>query len=260
MTSGNYVRLRQICLATLDIAGTEETFNHVLGLKVCHRSRLDAFGLENIMYAVNGVFLEIVAPTKENTAVHRFLARHGGMGGYMAIFDCTEVSHHKALAAAAGIDPIYERYNDAADLLQLNPKQTGITMLEIDHHTGGDDMFGAYEWAGEGWQDYVDTTVSGNILGLGMTSPKAAARAALWAGILDRPVRVGEPGLIEVKLDYGRLTFREGAGSAPELFDVIEMTARDRRAMIARADKAGLPVSDTGFEICGVHFRLQGAA
>ena len=54
MSDSNYVRLRQICLAASDIAHTERVFSDILGLDVCHRSRLPQFGLENIKWLLSG--------------------------------------------------------------------------------------------------------------------------------------------------------------------------------------------------------------
>ena len=259
MPSKHYVRLRQICLAAANITETERAFSHILGLDVCHRSKLANFGLENIMYAINGCFLEIVAPTKENTAVDRFLSRNKGRGGYMAIFDCADVDRHKSLAAEMGVDPIYERRNEKADLLQLNPKQTGATMMEFDHHYGDDTMLGHYEWAGDDWHKYVSTDVTGDILGIEMSSPDAEPRASLWGHICDRPVTM-QDGTREIDLDYGYIRFTDTAGQGPELFTAIDMTTTDPEAMKMRAKKTGCAVTPSGFDFCGVEFRLTSAA
>ncbi|MZR29863.1 VOC family protein [Sneathiella litorea] len=259
MSSDKYVRLRQICLAATDISKTEAIFNDILGLEVCHRAKLTDFGLENIMYAINGCFLEIVAPTKPETAVDRFLARNRGQGGYMAIFDCSDVDRHKSLAQEAGVSPIFERRNSKADLLQLNPKETGATMMEFDHHYGDDTLLGHYEWAGDSWHKYVSTDVTGEILGIEITSPDAAARAKLWGHICDRPVNLTAQGP-EITLDHGTLQFVDTAGQGRDLFTAIDLTAQDPQAMKSRAKTAGCPITNAGFKFCGVEFRLTSAA
>lgn len=259
MPFNNYVRLRQICLAAADITKTEQVFSHVFGLDVCHRSKLADFGLENIMYALNGCFLEIVAPTKENTAVDRFLARNNGRGGYMAIFDCADMVRHKTLAEEVGVAPIYERRNDKADLLQLNPKQTGATMMEFDHHYGDDTMLGHYEWAGDDWHKHVSTDVTGDILGIEISSPGAEARAKLWSHICDRPLTI-QDGTREIDLDYGYIRFTNTTEQGRELFTAIDLTAKNPKEMKQRAKEAGCPVTDAGFDFCGVEFRITPAA
>lgn len=260
MTPPDYVRLRQICLATTDIKQAEHDLSRLLGLNVCHRSQLDNFGLENIMYAVNGTFIEVVAPIVEKTTVHRFLAKNEGRGGYMAIFDCSNVARHKTLAEAAGVDPIFERYNEKADLLQLNPKQTGATMMEFDHHYGGDDRLGHYEWAGDAWQQHLNTDVTSDILGIEFTSPKAAKRAELWAKLCDKPVHAGEIGIQDIQLDYGVLTFRQNSGNPQEMLTTVNMTVKNRSQVLKTAKELGCAGTENSFDCCGVTFRLQSAA
>ncbi|MCF8466529.1 MAG: VOC family protein [Sneathiella sp.] len=257
MPSNNYVRLRQICLAASDIKHAETVLSNVLGLEVCHRSNLPQFGLENIMYALNGVFLEIVAPTKANTAVDRFLARNKGRGGYMAIFDCADVTRHKALAHAAGVEPIYERSDEKADLLQLNPKQTGATMMEFDHHYGDDGMLGHYEWAGDGWHKFVKTDVTKDVLSIEICSPDVGARAALWGRICDRPVLDLGNNIREISLDYGTILFRDAVNGEAEQLSAMDLTVADPGKMLETAKRAGCPVSDKSFDYCGVEFRLH---
>ncbi|MEH6545314.1 MAG: VOC family protein [Sneathiella sp.] len=260
MTPPDYVRLRQICLATTDIKQAEHDLSRLLGLDVCHRSQLENFGLENIMFAVNGTFLEVVAPVTEKTTVHRFLAKNQGRGGYMAIFDCSDVAKHKALAETAGVDPIFERYNEKADLLQLNPKQTGATMVEFDHHYGGDDRLGRYEWAGDYWQDHLSTDVTSDILGIEFCSPKSAMRAKLWATLCNKPLQSGEAGIQDIKLDYGVLTFRQNTKGPQEMLTTINMTVKNRSQVLKTAKELDCPVTDNSFDCCGVTFRLQSAA
>lgn len=250
----NYVRLRQICLAARDIQEAESMLGRIFGLDVCHRSQLPEFGLENILFAMNGGFLEIVVPTREDTAVSRFLQRSGGEGGYMAIFDSADVVRHKALAEEKGVLPVYERYDARAHLLQLNPRTSGATMLEFDHHNGGEDLTGAYHWAGEHWQRYVNTDVTGEITGIEIRGPAAAARAKLWAHICDRPLEGREDGA-EIRLDYGRVRFTVDPAAPRDLFTAIDITARDPAAMCARAEKAGARRTPGGFACYGVEFR-----
>lgn len=259
MAPTDYVRLRQICLATTDIEQAEQELSQILGLSVCHRSQLENFGLENIMFAVNGTFIEVVAPVVENTTVHRFLAKNQNRGGYMAIFDCRDVAKHKSLAHAAGIDPIFERYNEQADLLQLNPKQTGATMMEFDHHYGGDDRLGRYEWAGDHWQDHLSTAVASDVLGIEFCSPIAAKRAALWATLCDKPVQSDEADIHDIKLDYGVLTFRQNSKTQQEMLTTIIMTVKNRSSVLKTAEDKGCSVTENNFDCCGVTFRLQSA-
>ncbi|OYU99157.1 MAG: hypothetical protein CFE45_13940 [Burkholderiales bacterium PBB5] len=94
-----YLRLRQICLVAPQLAPAVATVEAVLGLPVCYRDpNVAKFGLENALFALGSSFLEIVAPLPgvADTAAERFIARSGGQGGYMLIFDWAGLAAHWA--------------------------------------------------------------------------------------------------------------------------------------------------------------------
>src|SRR3954454_21298684 len=49
------------------------------------------FGLRNAVFALGDCFIEVIAPAQPDTAVDRWLARHGGDGGYMLIFQLDDL-------------------------------------------------------------------------------------------------------------------------------------------------------------------------
>ena len=104
-----YLRLRQVCLVAPELAPAVAAVQAVFGLPICHRDpHVAAFGLENALFALGESFLEIVAPTRPDTAAGRFLQRSGGLGGYMLIFDCDDPAPYRARAGAAGVRVAYE--------------------------------------------------------------------------------------------------------------------------------------------------------
>ena len=77
-----WLRLRQICLVAEKPGPVEEAGCEILGVKVCFRDLgVAKFGLENALFPIGNQFLEVVAPTQENTAAGRYLDRRGGDGG-----------------------------------------------------------------------------------------------------------------------------------------------------------------------------------
>ena len=63
------LRIRQIVFAVRDLASAIEQFENILGLSVAYRDPAVAtFGLENALLPVGDQFLEIVAPTRSDTA------------------------------------------------------------------------------------------------------------------------------------------------------------------------------------------------
>jgi hypothetical protein len=175
-----YLRLRQICLVARALEPAVADLADVLAIEECHRDpNVAKYGLVNALLPVGTSFLEIVSPTKADTAAGRFLARRGGDAGYMVICDCDDNSRFRTGAAAAGVRTIEDHvYEGRAHLLQLHPRDTGGCILEFDHHVGGAALDGAYQWAGEHWQRHVRTTRVAGITGVTMTSsdPEALGR------------------------------------------------------------------------------------
>ena len=86
-----FLRLRQVCLVAADLAREAEAIKAIFGLEECYRDpNVARYGLENVLFPVGTDFIEIVAPTRPDTAAGRFLARHGGRHGYMVIMDCDD--------------------------------------------------------------------------------------------------------------------------------------------------------------------------
>jgi len=256
MVNKNYVRLRQVCLATLDIRKDEKSLSHILGLDPCHKSTLDHFGLENSLFAINGTFIELVAPTRDGTAVHRFIERTRGVGGYMAIFDCDDVTMRKKAALKLNISPIFERSEDEADLLQLNPKETGLTMVEFDHHKDGEDILGNYAWAGENWQQGINTSTTKDLTSFTMACSDPATKSAQWSELFGRPVTVSSKDSQSMTLDYGTVHFHKNNTDSKDHFASMSLTVDDPKAMLERAREHGYSTKGQSFNACGVNFDL----
>lgn len=263
----SYIRLRQICLVARDIELAERQLSRVFGLSVSHRDdRVEKYGLVNFVMPVNHSFLEVVVPTRDGTTAGRFLDRFGGRGAYMAMFDCSDFSHWRGLVEAAGVRIAkyqdYPRYEH----MQLHPKDTGATMLEIHHNRGGDDLFGHYDPGGEGWRDHIRTELVGDLLGGDVTTPRPTELAGLWSRLLDRPVSE-EAGVPVLRADWGQLRFLTGSPDRPELLDHLHLTSADPAAVIAKGRQEGCATSsdpgrpphpgDAWVEICGVRFHLH---
>ncbi len=247
MTATPYIRFRQICVATLDLEKDVTLFTQILGVPPCHRSRLDHFGLENAMFAIGGSFIELVAPTQAETAVHRFLKRSQGLGGYMAIFDCDDVAKQKSRAQSQDIAIIFERSTPEADLLQLSPKDTGITMLEFDHHTGGENRLHAYEWAGHNWQKHLNSDL--DITEITMTCADPDGICSKWAPLFNAAVHSDQN---HITLTHGEIQFAQGRQTTHDHFSAVKLKTDHPDLYLERAKEAGLEVPGEKFRLCGV--------
>jgi len=146
-----YLRLRQICLVARALEPAVADLADIFGLAVCYRDgNVGKYGLVNALFPIGASFLEVVAPIEHGTAAGRYLERRSGDGGYMVILDCDDVERRRRRMDAIGVriaNPLkYESYTG----LQLHPRDTGGSMLEVNHTTGGESLDGPYHPAGMG--------------------------------------------------------------------------------------------------------------
>ena len=148
--------LRQIALVAARLAPVEHALTTVFDLTPCHRDpAVGQYGLENVLLAIGRQFLEVVAPTRDETAAGRFLARRGGDGGYMVITQCADHDVYRARVAALGVRIAHEFQAEGFRNMQLHPRDTGGSFFEIDQQLGD-----AENWlpAGEHWRDTPAST------------------------------------------------------------------------------------------------------
>ncbi len=259
MTQDNRYRVRQLALVAEKLGPVETALTEVFGLKVAHRDPgVAKYGLENIVVPVGDQFIEVVAPIEEGTTAGRYLERRGGDGGYMVILQCTDPAGRNARADALGMRIVTVIDRDDYDGVQLHPRDTGGTFLEIDHTSGFDQDDGPWYPAGEGWQQAKQTSVTTGIASATIQSPDPQTLAERWAGILDRDLSNDAHGL-SIPLEQGSLYFVEDADGRGEGLSEIDVLINDRNHVDQAAKKLGLPGHKDQLVIGGVRFNLLSA-
>jgi hypothetical protein len=238
----SFLRLRQICLVAADLAAQAARVKSLLGLQECHRDpNVGKYGLENVLFPVGSSFIEIVSPTRPGTAAGRFLERHGGRYGYMVIMDCDDPEYWQRRAESLGVRVANViRHGDYLGV-QLHPKDTGAALIEFNSTVGGEDPMGPYSPAGPDWQRAVRDDVTRRLLAVEIECPDAAALAAKWSAILERPAQNLDGENYRITLDAGAIKFLPGAG-AEAVFAGVELETAAPGAVVS---------------ICGVRFRLS---
>jgi len=251
-----FLRLRQVCLVTSDIAREAGSIKAVFGLEECYRDpNVARYGLENVLFPVGTDFIEIVAPTRPDTAAGRFLARHGGRHGYMLIMDCDDPEARRRHCAAIGVRTANLIRHATYLGVQLHPRDTGGAMLEFNRTEDGEDPMGAYAPAGPAWQLAIRRNPTRRLVAAEIECAEPAAFAARWGEILQRPVKALSGGAAEIALDAGAIRFRPGA--APEAaFAGVELDVVDRDRVMQAARNRGCVDADGEIDVCGVRFRL----
>ena len=252
----DYLRLRQVCLVAPELAVAEQVITDVLGLTVCYRDpNVAKYGLENALWSIGDMFIEVVAPTRADTAVGRFLARSGGRGGYMVIFDCSDPDRRASHARDIGVRVVTEITHDNYTGVQLHPRDCRGAMIEFNRTRGGDTDPNLYAPAGPDWRR-AQSVGKAAIRAIMLASPAPYGLAQHWARIIEtHPV---DAQLNELRFPEAVLRFVDGQGT-DERLDGIAVAMADAADVMVRAERAGLERTARGFRAVGVEWVLAAA-
>jgi hypothetical protein len=255
---GGFLRLRQVCLVAADLGREAERLESIFDLAICHRDpNVGKYGLANVLFPIGTDFVEIVSPTRDGTAAGRFLARHGGKYGYMAIFDCDDPEARRKHAESMGVRVANLIRHDAYFGVQLHPKDTGAAMIEFNATEGGADPMGPYSPAGPQWQRAIRTGTTRRLLGIEIEAPDAPGLAAHWGRILERPVEASGA-KSRIALESGAVDFLPS--TAPEaVLAGVNLEVTEPAAILAAAKAQGCETGGDYIVACGVRFRLATA-
>jgi hypothetical protein len=256
-----YLRLRQICLVASDLASVENQIADVLGLEICFRDPgVGKYGLHNALFAMGGTFLEVVSPTRPETAAGRYIDKRKGDGGYMYIVDCDNLEARREHFKAEGVRLVEDlkatEWGITGEGIHLHPRDTGGCLLSVDRHSpNGENMQGSYKWAGPDWQKHDRSQTVARIVGAAIQSPDPADLATRWSHLLQRPLRKGESGM-DIQLDESFVHFGPLRDDRGEGLRAVHLKVKDRSAIIANADRAGVPHGADYVDLVGVRFLL----
>jgi len=255
-----WLRLRQIALVARQLAPVVDDLRAVFGLEVGHRDPgVKTFGLENALLPVGSQFLEVVAPIQEGTAGGRYLERRRGDGGYMVILQCDDHAPRKRRVAELGIRKVLESDAPEYCVMQLHPRDTSGSFLEIDFQAGGEAPDGPWLPAGRNWKPAVRTDVVRAILAAEIQSPEPDALARHWSEILELPVQKDARDNPSIRLENAAIRFVRDADGRGEGLGGVDLAVVDRARLLAAAERRGRPVADDVVIIAGVRFGLVNA-
>lgn len=116
------LRIRQIVLVAHDLTVALQHARDTLGLHVIYRDpEVANFGLENALMQIGDQFLEIVAPTRADTAASRHLDRHGNCA-YMLILQTDDLTRERACIEQLGVRIVWESSQPDMRAIHLHPK------------------------------------------------------------------------------------------------------------------------------------------
>ena len=253
-----WLRLRQIALIAHDIETVVADLRAVFGLEVGHVDPgVARYGLENRVIPVGSQFLEVVSPIRPGTAGGRYLQQRGGDGGYMVICQCDDHAPRRRRVEQLGIRIVEERAMPTYRLMQLHPKDTGGSFLEIDWHTGADEPVPPWtHGAGEDWRKAIRTDVIQAITAAEIQSADPAAVARRWSEIVEIPVEQDSAGHAVIPLENATLHFVPSADGRGEGLGGVDVAAVDRERLLAAARARGVLREDGTIVVCGTRFRV----
>jgi hypothetical protein len=234
------LRIRQIVFAARDLARTVAQFERAFGLQVAYRDpQVAEFGLENALLPIGDQFLEVVSPTRGETAAGRHLERHGE-SAYMLILQTDDLDRDRARIERLGVRVVWQANYDDIRAVHLHPKDIGAAIVSLDQPSPPD----SWRWAGPRWRDFVSKKARQGLVGareirevaIGAREPAAMARR--WAEVLGTE----PPRDDRIAISGGVLRFVKHDA------DVIVEYG------IAMDDRA----ASSSLTICGTEFRLSG--
>jgi hypothetical protein len=254
-----WLRLRQVALVSGSLTEVVDDLHAVFGLEIAFRDPgVARFGLENAILPVGSQFLEIVAPTRPGTAGGRLLERRHGDGGYMVITQCDDHPPRRARVAQLGIRTVLEFEEHGYSCMQLHPKDTGGSFLEIDRQEGGEDPHGQWAPAGPDWKPAVRTDVVAGISAVEVQALEPDTVAARWSDVVEIALQRDEDGHAQIELENATVRFVPAVDGRGDGLAGVELIAVDAASALAAARRRGL-VDDAGVTIAGTRFSLRDA-
>ena len=172
------LRIRQIVLAARDLESAVQQACTTLGVDVIYRDpEVEKFGLVNALMPIGDQFLEIVSPTRADTAASRHLDRHGD-SAYMLILQTDDLARERTRLARLGVRVVWESAYPDMRAIHLHPKDIGAAIVSLDEASPPS----SWRWAGPHWRPH--NRVENKIVDATIGSHDPAALAARWASVL----------------------------------------------------------------------------
>jgi hypothetical protein len=179
--AGERVRLRQAVLVAEQLEPVASALRSALALQEPFRDPgVGEFGLANTVFALGDCFLEVVSPTRADTAAGRYLSRHGGDGGYMVIFDLEDLEGARARALALSVRVVWQI--DLPDIsgTHLHPADMRGAIVSLDRSR----PYGSWRWGGPQWTQKLGAGAPGRLAGITVAVADPPAAASRWGEVL----------------------------------------------------------------------------
>ena len=264
------MRIRQIVFAAQHLADSRALLARLLPMAAPFRDPgVAEFGIDNAVFSLGDQFIEVISPTRPDSACSRHLARLGD-SGYMLILQTDDLARDQARFQQLGVRSIWQAEFDDIRAMHLHPKDVGAAIVSVDQplppqswRWGGPDwLAGAAPWPA------LPAAQRPAVRGITLRAQQPEAMARRWAQVFDRPapapatVQGPNGGTWRVPLDEGFADFVSPPASAPAAPDGIAgftLALADPALALSAAQAAGLAVDGHGFQLLGARIDLLAA-
>lgn len=119
-------RLRHVVLATSNLEAVSEGLQDYLGVSEGFRHDMSAvLGFRNEMMMIGDMMFELVQPVSPDHRLHRWLAEHGGDGGYMLVFQTFDADAFRARSKQEKLRLTRDMLFRGQDMIQFDPLRFG---------------------------------------------------------------------------------------------------------------------------------------
>ncbi len=122
-----------VAIAVRDMDAAIEWYAQTLGARIAHRELVEHDGVEETLVAVAESYVQLVSPTREDSAVAKFLATRGEGLHHVAyrVEDCAEALEAVRRAGNRVVDEVPRRGSRGTMIAFVHPKSSFGTLVEL---------------------------------------------------------------------------------------------------------------------------------
>ena len=246
------MRIRQIVLASHDLPAGRAALAALLPLGAPFRDPgVAEFGIDNAVFGFGDQFIEVISPTRPDTACGRHLARHGD-SGYMLILQTDDFAREQARWAALGVRTVWNTTYPDITAAHLHPKDVGGAIVSVDEPRPA----ASWRWGGPDWQVQPGALGRQRVRGITLRATDPQALALRWAQVFDRPAPAAVANAWRVLLDDGFADVVAGPAGRDGVAG-FTLAVAEPAAVLAAARAAGLPVQGHRVELLGAQLQIE---